>query len=173
MDDTADPMRILFMTPVLPVPTTGERTLAHDLIKQLGARHEVHIPAFVQPAERALVPQIGPHCARLALVPFEGPRPLGKWRNRFRGLTCLRSAVGSPIGCRQLTTCPGSRGQMWSCCRIRSVRCTPSHRSKPSYRLTARRRAACQVPCGRYEEGRLRAPGSETSPCAVPDPFLQ
>jgi sugar transferase (PEP-CTERM/EpsH1 system associated) len=78
-------VRILFVTPVLPVPTTGGRTRAYNLIKQIGPRHEVHVLSFVQPAEHALVHQIEPYCERLELVPFEGFRPLGKWRNRLRG----------------------------------------------------------------------------------------
>jgi glycosyltransferase involved in cell wall biosynthesis len=78
-------MRILFVAPTLPIPTSGGRTRLFNLIKQLASRHEVSVISFVQPSETDRVPMVEPYCDHVELVPFEGFEPLGKWRNRLRG----------------------------------------------------------------------------------------
>ncbi len=78
-------LRILYVTPTLPVPTGGGQTRPFNLIKQLSDRHEISVISFVQPAEGDLVGLLEPYCQRLELVPFEGFEPLGKWRNRLSG----------------------------------------------------------------------------------------
>lgn len=78
-------MRILFVAPGLPVPTSGGRTRLQNLVKCLAARHEVTILSFVQPSEHALVGQARECCQRLELVPFDGHVPLRGWSNRLRG----------------------------------------------------------------------------------------
>lgn len=78
-------MRILFVAPTLPIPTSGGRTRLFNLIKQLASRHEVSVISFVQPSEADLVPMVEPYCDHVELVPFEGFEPLSKWRNRLRG----------------------------------------------------------------------------------------
>jgi sugar transferase (PEP-CTERM/EpsH1 system associated) len=78
-------MRILFLTPILPIPTSGGRTRLYNLIRQLSDRHQVTVISFIQPSEHDMLPRVEPYCQRIELVPFEGFEPLGRWRNRFQG----------------------------------------------------------------------------------------
>lgn len=78
-------MRMLFVTPTLPIPTSGGRTRIYNLIKQLSAGHEISVASFVQPGERGRVEDVRPHCEHLELIPFDGFESLGKWRNRLHG----------------------------------------------------------------------------------------
>lgn len=78
-------MCILFVTPTLPVPTSGGRTRVYNLIKHLAVRHQVTVLSFLQSADREWLPVLKPYCADLELVPFAGFKPLGKWHNRVRG----------------------------------------------------------------------------------------
>jgi glycosyltransferase involved in cell wall biosynthesis len=78
-------MHILFVTPTLPVPTSGGRTRSFNLIKQLATRHEVSVLSFIQSTERTALSRLEPFCKRLELIPIEGFRPLGKWHNRLQG----------------------------------------------------------------------------------------
>jgi glycosyltransferase involved in cell wall biosynthesis len=78
-------MHILFVAPTLPIPTSGGRTRLFNLVKQLAPRHEVSVISFIQPTETDLLPMVEPYCKRIELVPFEGFKPLGKWRNRLQG----------------------------------------------------------------------------------------
>jgi glycosyltransferase involved in cell wall biosynthesis len=78
-------MHILFVAPTLPIPTSGGRTRLFNLVKQLATRHKVSVISFIQPSETDLLPMVQPYCKRIELVPFEGFKPLGKWRNRLQG----------------------------------------------------------------------------------------
>jgi glycosyltransferase involved in cell wall biosynthesis len=78
-------MRILFVAPTLPIPTSGGRTRLFNLIKQLATRHEVSVLSFIQPHECDMLARVEPYCQYHKLVPFEGFQPLGKWRNRLQG----------------------------------------------------------------------------------------
>jgi len=78
-------MRILLVTPMLPLPVSGGRTRTFNLIKHLSARHDISVLTFVQPEEGLLVAALEPYCKRIEQVPFPGFRPLGKWRNRVKG----------------------------------------------------------------------------------------
>jgi glycosyltransferase involved in cell wall biosynthesis len=78
-------MRILFVAPTLPIPTSGGRTRLFNLIKQLASRHEVSVISFIQPSEYNMLPSVQPYCTHIELVPFEGFVPLGRWHNRLRG----------------------------------------------------------------------------------------
>jgi glycosyltransferase involved in cell wall biosynthesis len=78
-------MRILFITPTLPIPTTSGAVRSFNLIKQLSDRHEVFVLSFVQPSEHDLLGTLEPYCTGMELVPFDGFRQLGKWQNRIRG----------------------------------------------------------------------------------------
>ena len=78
-------MHILFVTPTLPVPTSGGRTRLFNEIKELSTRHQVSVISFVQPSERAMLPDLAHYCNRIELVPFEGLSPLSTWRNRVVG----------------------------------------------------------------------------------------
>lgn len=78
-------MRLLFVTPVLPVPTSGGRTRLFNLIKQLAASHEIAVISFVQPADLPLIAALEPFCRQIQTVPFEGAQRRGRWRNRLAG----------------------------------------------------------------------------------------
>jgi glycosyltransferase involved in cell wall biosynthesis len=82
-------MRILFVTPTLPVPTTSGAVRSFNLIKQLSDRHEVNVLSFIQPSEHDLLPTLEPYCKRMELVPFDGFKHLGAWHNRIRGWRLL------------------------------------------------------------------------------------
>lgn len=78
-------MRILFVAPTPPVPTSGGRTRFYNLVKQLAARHAISVLSFVQPDERDLLDAVKPYCQVIETVPFGAFAPLGKWENRLRG----------------------------------------------------------------------------------------
>jgi glycosyltransferase involved in cell wall biosynthesis len=78
-------MKILFVAPTPPIPTSGGRTRPFNLIKQLATWHEISVLSFVQPGEGEMLASVEPYCAQIELVPIDGFVPLGKWRNRFRG----------------------------------------------------------------------------------------
>lgn len=82
-------MRILIVTPTLPLPISGGRTRLFNIIKQIAGRHDVAVLSFIQPSEHSMLPTLQPHCRQIELVPFEGFEPSGKWRNRLRGWSHL------------------------------------------------------------------------------------
>jgi sugar transferase (PEP-CTERM/EpsH1 system associated) len=82
-------MKILFVSPTVPIPTSGGRTRLFNLIKQLATRHEISVLSFIQPAEYDMLSHVKSYCKHIELVPFEGFKPLGKWRNRLRGWSCI------------------------------------------------------------------------------------
>jgi glycosyltransferase involved in cell wall biosynthesis len=78
-------MHLLYLSPTLPIPTSGGRTRVFNLIKHLSERHEITVLSFLQPVEEEWLPQLEPYCAHLELVPFAGFEPPGKWANRING----------------------------------------------------------------------------------------
>lgn len=78
-------MKILFVAPTLPIPTSGGRTRLFNLIKQLATRHEISVLSFIHDSEHKMLPSIEPYCAQMELVPLDEFVPLDKWENRFRG----------------------------------------------------------------------------------------
>jgi glycosyltransferase involved in cell wall biosynthesis len=89
MQETGPTMRVLFVTPTLPIPTTSGGARAFNLIRELADRHEVFVLSFIQPSEHSLLPALEPYCKSIELVPFEGFKQVGKWRNRIRGWRLL------------------------------------------------------------------------------------
>ncbi len=77
-------MRILFITPTLPVPTTGGRTRLYNLVRLLADQNEIYIISFVQPHERDMLSYVKPYCRHIEIISFN-VRSLGKWENRIRG----------------------------------------------------------------------------------------
>lgn len=86
-------MRVLFITPTLPVPTTSGAVRSFNLIKQLADRHEVFVLSFVQPSERELIDILKPYCQGMELVPFDGFEQPSKWHNRMRGWSLLLTST--------------------------------------------------------------------------------
>lgn len=78
-------MRILLITPTLPVPISGGRTRLFNLIRHLAGRHEFSVLSFIQPSEPPLLSDLEPYCQQIELVRWEGFQPLGHWRNRLQG----------------------------------------------------------------------------------------
>ena len=78
-------MDILYVTPTLPVPTSGGRTRVFNLIRKLAKSHRVSVISYVQPEEQEMISEIIPYCNQLELVPFEGFKALSKWQNRLTG----------------------------------------------------------------------------------------
>jgi len=80
-------MKILIVTPTLPAPVSGGQTRLYNLVKQLSIKHELFVLSFVQPGEKGLLDDLTPFCKRVLVVPFDGFKPKGKWRNRLDGWT--------------------------------------------------------------------------------------
>jgi glycosyltransferase involved in cell wall biosynthesis len=78
-------MRILLITPTLPIPTSGGRTRLFNLVKHLSRRHEVSVICFLQPGEGQSLPSLALYCRNLVTVPFAPLHSSGKWRNRTLG----------------------------------------------------------------------------------------
>jgi glycosyltransferase involved in cell wall biosynthesis len=82
-------MRVLFVTPTLPVPTKSGSVRPFNLIKQLADRHEIFLYSLIQPAEHDALSTLEPYCKGMELLPFEGFKQLGGWQNRIRGWRLL------------------------------------------------------------------------------------
>lgn len=78
-------MKILLVTPTLPVPNSGGNTRVYNLIKYIATRHQVTVLSFIKQAEQEWLPLLQPLCAHLELVPFSGFPATGNWRNRLLG----------------------------------------------------------------------------------------
>jgi len=78
-------MRVLWLTPSLPCPTTGNRVRQFNLIKQLSREHRFTVLSFVYDFEAGYADSLRPYCADVVALPLYPARPLGRWRN------CLRS----------------------------------------------------------------------------------
>jgi glycosyltransferase involved in cell wall biosynthesis len=77
-------MRILWLTPSLPCPTTGGRARQFNLIKQLSDEHQFTVLSFVYDFEVGYVDLLCSYCADVVTVPLHPSPPLGRWRNRVR-----------------------------------------------------------------------------------------
>lgn len=78
-------MKILLVTPTLPVPNSGGNTRVYNLIKYIATHHQVTVLSFIKPAEQEWLPLLQPLCANLELIPFSGFPVASKWRNRLLG----------------------------------------------------------------------------------------
>ncbi|MBN2145987.1 MAG: glycosyltransferase [Anaerolineales bacterium] len=76
-------MRILWLTPSLPSPTTGNRARQFNLIKQLSCEHQFTVLSFVTDFEAGFLSLLRDYCTDLATVPLPLYQPLSLWRNRF------------------------------------------------------------------------------------------
>ena len=77
-------MRILWVTPSLPCPTTGNRARQFNLIKQLSGQHEFTVVSFVHGFETGYLDLLSRYCAQVVAVPIGSSVRLGRWTNRIR-----------------------------------------------------------------------------------------
>lgn len=77
-------MRILWLTPSLPSPTTGNRVRQFNLIKQLSGQHRFTVLSFVYDFEAGYVDLLRQVGAEVAAVPLHPASDLGRWRNRVQ-----------------------------------------------------------------------------------------
>jgi len=78
-------MRILFISPTPPIPTTGSRTRLYNLVKQLAARHDVSLLSFIQTDDYEPLTMLESYLRAMEMVPLADFPSLGKWQNRLQG----------------------------------------------------------------------------------------
>jgi sugar transferase (PEP-CTERM/EpsH1 system associated) len=77
-------MRILWVTPSLPCPTTGNRVRQFNLIKQLSGEHRFTVLSFVYDFEAGYIDLLRQYCADVIALPLHPAPPPGRWQNRVR-----------------------------------------------------------------------------------------
>ncbi len=83
-------MKLLYLSHRVPFPPTkGEKVRAFEVLRHLGARHEVHLLALAGAGERGPFPELAEHCAEVETF------SLGIWACRLRA--ALAAVRGGPL----------------------------------------------------------------------------